>query len=472
MTDVLVVGAGPAGAMASLRAATLGARTTLVTSGAFGGMAGTDGPVPVRALAHAARLMREARQLGDYGVTVGDPRLDYPALLRRVAGVVQETGRRSTLRAQVDAAGVTLCEGAGPVRFVDPHALETTDGRRFTADKVILCTGGVSRKLPIPGFNLTATHSDAWSLAAVPESMLVVGSGATGAQVASVFNAFGSRVHLFEAGPRILGTEEPEVSACVAGAFRDSGIVVHEAFGAIESFAKTADGVRMTYSRDGLSRHVDAALAVVAVGWTADTAALNLGAAGVATTDRGFVSVDERLCTSAAHIFAAGDVTGRRMLAPQALQAGFAAATNALDGPAETGAHEINPVGSFTDPEYAQVGLGEAGARLAHDVEVVVVGYDEATRPIIDGRAAGFCKLIVDRSSHAILGCHIVGERAVDVVQVAAVAMAGGLKVGQMARMPLSFPTYAGVLGRAAAVAASTFGGAARRPGAEIGGLS
>ena len=456
MTEVLVIGAGPAGVMASLRAADLGARTTLVSSGAFGGMAANDGPVPVRTLAHAARLLREARQLGRYGVAVSEPALDYPRLLGRVAEVVAEVGRSSLLRGQAEAAGVAICEGAGDVRFIDPHTVEAGDGRRFSADRIILSVGGTSRRLPIPGFELTATHSDAWSLTSVPPSILVIGSGATGAQVASVFNAFGARVQLFEAGPRILATEEPEVSAAVAAAFRTSGIVVHQGFGVIKAFAPSAAGVRMTWTKDGVEHDAEAAVVVVAVGWTANTAGLNLAAAAVETDSRGFVASTRTSRRRSPHIYAAGDVTGHRMLAPQALQAGFAAATNAVRGDAaEAGGHAVNPVGSFTDPEYAQVGLGEAQAREGHDVEVVTVGFDAmTTRAIIDDRTEGFCKLIVDRESRRILGCHLVGERAVDVAQIAAVAMAAGMTVDQLARVPLSFPTYAGILGRAAASAA------------------
>ncbi|CAN7594099.1 NAD(P)/FAD-dependent oxidoreductase [Phenylobacterium sp. LjRoot219] len=461
---VLVVGAGPAGVMAALRAAQLGARTTLITSGAFGGMAANDGPVPVRTLAHAARLLREARQLGRYGVAVSEAALDYPRLLVRVREVVGEVAAASTLRPQIDAAGVVVHERAGAVRFVGPDAVVTAAGDRYQAARIILATGGVSRRLPIPGFELTATHSDAWSLTAVPASMLVVGAGATGAQVASVFNAFGTKVQLFQAGERILPTEEPEVSAAVAAAFRASGIEVHEGFGAIEAFEKTADGVRMLYAKDGVRGAAEAALVVSCVGWSADTAALDLAAAGVEVDGRGFVRVDAHQRTSAPQVFAAGDVTGGLMLVGPALQAGFVAATNAVRGPVETMAPDICPVGSFTDPEYAQVGLGEARAREQYDAEVVRVEVGASTRAVIDGRTVGFCKLIVDRPTRRILGCHLVGDRAVDVAQIAAVAIAGGLRVDDLARMPLSFPTYGGVLGRAAATAAHRLNQGAAAP--------
>src|SRR6516162_9269593 len=128
MTDVVVIGAGPAGVLAALRAADLGAQTTLVTSGAFGGMAANDGPVPVRTLAHAGRLMREARQLGQYGVKVSEPVLDYSRLLARVREVVSEVCKLSSLRPQVDARGVTVHEQAGGARFIDPHTVETKGG--------------------------------------------------------------------------------------------------------------------------------------------------------------------------------------------------------------------------------------------------------------------------------------------------------------------------------------------------------
>ena len=451
MTDVVVIGAGPAGMVAALRAADLGARTSLIARDEFGGMAANDGPVPVRTLAHAARLMREARQLGRYGIAVGEPILEYPRLLDRVREVVKDVRTHSAFRNHLERAGVTIYENAGRARFVDQHTVETDRGLRFHADKVILCAGGISRRLPVSGFELTATHSDAWSLTSVPPSMLVIGGGATGAQVASIFNAFGSQVQLFQAAPRILHTEDEDVSTAVAAAFREAGIVVRESFGVIESFEKTANGVRMIFTKDGKRDSAEAALAVVAVGWVADAASLDLAKAGVETDPRGYVRVDDYLRTSAPHIFAAGDITGRLMLVPQAIQDGFVAGTNAVQGTTMLLGEQVSPIGSFTDPEYAQVGLTEAKAREEHEVIIAMVNFDSTTRTIIDGRTTGFCKLIVDRQTRGILGFHVVGERAVDIAQVVSIVIAAQMRVDDLARVPLSFPTYAGVIGRLAA---------------------
>jgi pyruvate/2-oxoglutarate dehydrogenase complex dihydrolipoamide dehydrogenase (E3) component len=454
MIDVLVIGAGPAGVLAALRAADLGARTVLVTRTEFGGMAANDGPVPVRTLAHAARLIREARQLSEYGIGVSEPVLHYPRLLARVREVINDVRAHSSLRPQIDSLGVAVHEHAGVARFADEHTIETKSGLRLRAEKIVICTGGVSRRLSVPGFELTNTHSDAWGLTSVPPSMLVVGAGATGVQVASIFNSFGSRIQLFQTGRRILPSEDEDVSAAVAAAFRGANIAVHENIGAIEGFEKTPTGVRMIFSRDGVRDSAEATLAVVAVGWVADTAGLSLASVSVETDHRRFVKVDEYLRTSKSHIFAAGDITGRLMLVPQAIRDGFVAATNAVRGPTMTIGNPVSPIGSFTDPEYAQVGLTEVKARKTHDIETAMIRFDSTTRTIIDGHKIGFCKLIVDRETHRILGCHVVGERAVEITQVAGIVIAAGMRVDDLAQIPLSFPTYAGILARVAASAA------------------
>jgi pyruvate/2-oxoglutarate dehydrogenase complex dihydrolipoamide dehydrogenase (E3) component len=452
--DVAVIGGGPAGVFAALRAARLGARTTLLTRDAVGGMAAADGPVPVRTLAQAARLLREARNLHRYGIEMNHTTLDYGRLLERVREVVAEVGEHSVLRSELQDAGVVLYEHAGTARFVDPHTIDTAQGVRLRADKIVLCAGGTHRPLPVPGAELAGSHRDAWALTAVPESLLVIGAGATGVQVASVFAELGSRVTLFEAGPRILATEDEDVSRTMAASFRASGIQVREDFGRIRGFEKAPAGVRMVFEKDDMVDRVEASRAVVAIGWLADTAGLNLVAAGVATTDRGYVRVDDHMRTSVPHVFAAGDITGRLMLVPHAVQDGYLAATNAVQDRGATLSPPSSPIGSFTDPEYAQVGLTEAQARRDHDVVVATAPFALTARPIIDGRPDGFCKLIVDRGTHRILGCHVVGERAVEIAQVSAVAIAAAMPVEQFLRIPLSFPTYTNVLGRAATDAA------------------
>ena len=172
MADVIIIGAGPAGVVAALRAADLGARTTLVTRQEYGGMAANDGPVPIRTLAHAARLLREARQLPEYGVAVGEPALDYPRLLARVRDVVGQVRAHSALRANLERLGAAIYEHAGAARFVDAHRIACERGPTLEADRIILCTGGTNRQLPVPGAELTVGHSHAWRLTAVPRSLL------------------------------------------------------------------------------------------------------------------------------------------------------------------------------------------------------------------------------------------------------------------------------------------------------------
>ena len=239
--DVVVVGAGPAGVVAALRAARLGASTALITRDQFGGMAANDGPVPVRTLAQAARLIREARQLPLYGIAGGKPLLDYPQLLARVRDVTADARQHTLLRDDLERAGVSIYEQAGTARFADAHTIDSDNAPQLGADKVILCTGGSSRPLAVPGFDLTATHSDAWHLSSVPPSLIVIGAGATGVQVASIFNAFGSRIHLVEIAPRILMSEDQEVSEAVTAAMAASGVQVVADAGTIDRFERCAD---------------------------------------------------------------------------------------------------------------------------------------------------------------------------------------------------------------------------------------
>ncbi len=447
--DVVVIGAGPAGTTAALRAGDLGAKTALITRGAFGGMAANEGPIPVRVLAHAARLAREARQLEQYGIRGERPLLDYARLVERARAVVGEARRHSTLLEQIKDAGVELFEHAGTAEFADARTIRSASAPTLCGERIVICSGGISRALDVPGAELTVTPADAFSLTAVPKSTIVIGAGATGAQVASILHALGSSVTICQAGPRIVASEDAEVSDAVAAAFREDGMTIYQGFGRIERLDPAARGVSVTLAG---AQHapLEAELVVCAIGWTADTDSLNLKAAGVETNARGFIEVDDSLRTSAPHVYAAGDVIGRSMLVPQAVRDGFIAGNNAAGVEPLTLQTGVEPIGSFTDPEYAKVGLTEEQARGGYDAIVSRASYAETTRPIVDGRTRGFCKLVIDRATRQILGCHIVGERAVEVAQMAAIAMTGAMTVDLVARIPISFPTYANVFGRAA----------------------
>ena len=187
----------------------------------------------------------------------------------------------------------------------------------------------------------------------------------------------------------------------------------------------------------------------MSVGWPGNVNQLNLAAAGIAT-ERNYIKVDDYLQTSASHIYAAGDITGKVMLVQSAGSQARVAAENALLGPTRKADHKLVPHGGFTDPEYGGVGLTEAQARELGNPVVAVVPYADMDRAVIDGHLVGFCKLIIDRESKLIIGAHVVGEQAVEVVSMVAAGIAGKLTVDQVAEIEFAYPTFAGVVGLAA----------------------
>jgi len=461
--DVAVIGGGPAGVTAALRARELGASVALAERGNLGGTCTNDGCVPTRVLAHAARLARDAEQYEEYGLHGEAPQVDFVRLLNRVQRIVYEVQQKKQLRSRLEAADVHVFDRAGDARFVDGNTLALGDGTKLRADKFILCAGGHARRLPLPGSDLALTHSDVWTMKELPDSVAIIGGAATGCQLASVFAAFGARVALLEAAPRILGAEDEVVSEGVTGAFLERGIEVVTGIGGVEGIEKSGDVLRLFYWRDGERHSLDAGAVVLAVGWPGNAEGLNPEAAGV-EAERGYVIVDDSLRTSAPHVFAAGDVTGRMMLVQSATHEGSLAAERAVLGGVRGFRHDIVPHGGFTDPEYGSVGLTEIQASMDHDFVASIVPYADLDRGVIDGRPDGLCKLIVDRASRRILGAHIVGEQAVEVVQIAATAMRAGMTVEQLADVELAYPTFTAVVGLAARSAVSDLGMVAASP--------
>lgn len=446
--DLLVIGGGPAGITAALRGRELGASVALVERGRLGGTCTNDGCVPTRVLARAARLARDARQITEYGLVGEAPRVDLAAVMRSVQAKIDELHAKKDQHGALQQSGVTTLTGVGQARFIDERRVQLEEGGRIAAEKFIICTGGHARRLPFPGADLAYTHGDVWGLRELPRSLAVVGAAATGCQLASIFNAFGSQVTLLEVAPRILAGEDEDVSAEVARAFAANGIDVRTGMERISGIERRAGGLRLAYEHGG-SQQLDVDAVVLAVGWPGNIESLGLEAAGVAT-ERGYIPTDAYLRTNRPHIYAAGDINGQMMLVQSGGYEARVAAEHAVLGESEQVAHAIVPHGGFTDPEYGSVGPTEAAARKQGEVLVATAPMAVVDRAVIDGHPEGFCKLIVQRDTHALLAAHVVGEQALEIVHVVAGGIAAGMTVEQLANLAIAYPTYTAVLGAAA----------------------
>lgn len=449
MFDLIVIGGGPAGIVAALRARELGARVALVERGVLGGSCINDGCVPMRVLARAARMVRDSAQHADYGVLGSAPRLDFARLMEKTRQIIEDVHENKRLAENLVGSGVSTFAQAGSAYFVGEHQLALGDGRILEAEKFLICVGGRSRRLDFPGGELASSVTDLWDLPSLPESAVVVGASATGCQLASVLHAFGTKVTLLERASRVLAGTDTLISEEMRVAFVERGVSVITGIEGVDRIGRVKDGLHLVYRREGEAVQLGAEAVFMAVGWPANTAPLQLDNAGV-QTQGGFVVVDERLQTTAPHIYAAGDVTGLTMLVQSADHQARIAAENAVLGSDQIFVNRIIPFGGFTDPEYAGVGLTETQARAEHDALVAIVGYDELDRAVIDGRAQGSFKLIASRATRRILGAHAVGEQALEVVQIVAATIKMSGRVEDLARLKIAYPTFAAIVGVAA----------------------
>jgi pyruvate/2-oxoglutarate dehydrogenase complex dihydrolipoamide dehydrogenase (E3) component len=455
-TSVLVVGGGPAGITAALQASELGAQVTLLEAGLVGGTSLNRGPAPIRTLARAAHLARDWWSWSSFGLRGPAPVPDLPAVLANSDRVARYAHDKKDVAGHLRRHGVNLIENLGSVGFADPNSVTADDGRTWSADRVILAVGGHAARPPIPGAELGLTYEDIPSLAALPGRVAVIGGADTGCQIASIFADFGAAVTVVESGPVLVPSADLSVSAELNHAFVDRGITVLTDT-LVEALEQADAGITIEYRSGAVTSRISTDAAFFAVGWPANLSQLNLEAAGVEARP-GAITVDDYLRTNVPHIFAAGDVTGHIMLVQTARTEGRIAASNAILGPTRQVTHDTVASGSFTDPEYGRVGLTETQAARGHDVVTGTARYGDLLRPLADGRPDGFCKLVADRQTHAILGAHVLGEYAAETVQTVAAAMAAGMTVEKVAELQLAYPTFTEGVSMAAVKICRTLG--------------
>ncbi|MFR9768303.1 dihydrolipoyl dehydrogenase [Nocardia sp. SC052] len=466
--DLLVVGGGPGGYVAAIRAAQRGLRVGLVEKERPGGVCLNWGCIPTKAMLRSAEIFQTVTAAADFGVYADNVRYDFAAVRQRKDGIVKQLtdGVASLLAAN----GVTVIEGHA--RFTGPTSVEVfeagqspifpggpryaaaptaTATRTISASDVIIATGSVPARLPIPGADLPGviTSDGAFGLTEVPERLVVIGGSAVGAEWASLFASFGSRVTVVELQDTLVPLEDADVGAALGRSFTKRGITVLTG-STVEAIART-DALRVTVAGEHAGE-LDADVVLVGVGRRPNTADLGLDRAGIDTDPRGFIPVDERLSTGVEHVYAIGDVTGRALLAHVASHQGITAADVIAGHPAHIDYTAI-PAATFTHPEIASVGLTEAKARAAgHEVVTARFPFAALGRAKTFGETEGFVKIVAGQRHREVLGVHIIGPSASDLIAEGALAIALEATLDELADTIHAHPTL-GEIGMEAAMA-------------------
>ena len=412
--DCVVIGSGPGGYVAAIRAAQLGLRTAVVESDVVGGRCLNYACIPAKAVLRVADVLQEVRDADDFGIKVAEPQIDFAAVGQRRERVIKTlTGGVSGL---FKKNGIDYVEGHGSVTAdANVKVGGNFDGDELEASKgVILATGSVPR--PIPGTSFGGRvigTEEAWALSELPSSMAVVGAGASGTEIASAYARMGVAVTLFEALDRVLPTEDADVSKVAERSFKKQGITVHTGR-FVENVQTTETSCTFTHG----DQAGEADWLVIATGRGPDVEGLGLEEAGVKLDDAGLIAVDGALRTSAAGVWAIGDLVAGPALAHKASDEGLIAA-EAIAG-RETHPIEYGdiPRATFCTPNVGSFGLTEEQAREAgHDVVVGKLQYGAVGAGTVYGDRAGLVKVVGDRRYGELLGGHIVGSRATELIQ-------------------------------------------------------
>src|SRR5256712_2105073 len=433
--DVVVVGGGPGGYVAALRAAQLGANTAIVEKDRLGGTCLVRGCIPTKALLESSELYTLAKGGAPFGVVADNIAFDWAAAQKRKGAVVDQLVKG--VEGLLKAGGVTVVRGAG--KLVGDGAIDVA-GERLQAKDIVIATGSAVSRIPLKGAELTIDSDAILELKEVPPRLAVIGGGVVGMEFAAMFAALGSKVTVLEMLPQILPMVEADVVNAYVKHLTGLGAEVHTS-SKVAEVAKAGRALQVRFSTGGEGGGaVDADQVLLAVGRSPYTEGLGAEAAGV-KLERGRVVVDDHLRMSALGVWGIGDVIGGIMLAHVASYEGICAVEN-IAGHARIPDYHAAPNCVYTDPEIAHVGLGEKEAKeRGLEVKIGRFPFAASGRALTLGQSEGFVKVVADAPSGRLLGVHIIGPRATDLIAEATLAVQNGLTLDQLDLTMHAHPT-------------------------------
>ena len=451
--DITIIGSGPGGYVAAIRAAQLGLSTAVVEKEASpGGTCLHWGCIPAKALLRTAEVLDTARGAAAFGVKVAGVELDVAAM---------HEYRKKAIGANVKGVeflfkknGVRLLRGLGSLAGPGRVRVAPPDAEPYTIDTrhVVLATGSVIRGLPGVEFDgrrvLNSDH--ALELARVPRSMIVVGAGAVGVELASAYRSFGAEVTLLELLPQLIPLEDPDLGRELERAFKKRGIAVHTA-ARLSRVTPGPDGVRVSAEKGGKPLELEAETLLVAVGRKPLTEGLNLAGTRVALDERGFVRVDPLMRTGEPGVYAIGDLLATQALAHVASHEGIVAVEHAAGLAPQAIDYDRVPSCTYCHPEVGSIGLDEARAReRGHDVAVGRFPFSAIGKAKILNETGGFIKIVAEKKYDEVLGVHIIGPHATELIAEASAALALEATAESLFHAIHAHPTLSEAMGEAA----------------------
>jgi len=437
--DLAVVGAGSAGFSAAITAAEQGARVAMIGYGTIGGTCVNVGCVPSKAMIRATEAVHQANSAGRFEGIAAHARIDdWNALVSQKQQLVDELRQAKYLDVLPTYDNITYLEGKA--RLIEGGV--AVNDKTISAEKIVIATGTRPAMPEVRGIDDVPclNSTSALELEHLPESLLIMGGGYIGCELAQMFARAGVAVTIVTRRS-LLADGEPEVSAALTGYFRSEGITIHNEL-RYREVANTDTGVRLTIDQGGTLHTIDAEQLLVTTGRMANVEGLNLEATGIQLNGNGGIQVDEKMRTSKPGIYAAGDVTGQDQFVYMAAYGARIAASNALHGDTLSYDNAAMPAVVFTDPQIASVGLTEVQARNAgFTVRTSVLPLKHVPRALVARDTRGLIKLVADGDSRRLLGAHIIAPEGADSIQTAALAIAQKLTIDDLAQMVFPYLT-------------------------------